>query len=137
MNDLLQPLQKMVERYDKHKRLDEKSRRIIADCQQLFFMDENAPITLQTDASDFGIGGYLFQTVDNMVRVIMCISKALIGAQLRWSVREKECYGIFYCFKVLEDMLKHVNFHVKTDHKNSKLLDRNSIRRTGTSQNPR
>ena len=74
MNDLLRPLRKMVERYDKHKRLEwtpelitiyEESRRIIADCQQLFFMDENAPITLQTDASDFGIGGYLFQTVDN------------------------------------------------------------------------
>jgi hypothetical protein len=31
-------------------------------------MDENAPITLQTDSSDFGIGGYLFQTVDNMVQ---------------------------------------------------------------------
>jgi hypothetical protein len=40
----------------------EESRRIITDCQQLFFMDENASITLQTDASDFGIGGYLFQT---------------------------------------------------------------------------
>jgi hypothetical protein len=127
MNDLLRPLRKMVERYDKHKRLEwtpefitiyEESRRIIADCQQLFFMDENAPITLQTDASDFGIGGYLFQTVDNMVQVIMCISKALVGAQLRWSVREKECYGIFYCFKVLEDMLKYVKFHLKTDHKN-------------------
>ena len=55
MNDLLRPLRKMVERYDKHKRLEwtpelitiyEESRRIIADCQQLFFMDEDAPITL-------------------------------------------------------------------------------------------
>ena len=127
MIDPLQPLRNMVERYDKHKRLEwtqelitiyEESRRIIADCQQLFFMDENARIALQTDASDFGTGGYLFQKVDNMVQVIMCISKALVGAQLRWSVREKECYGIFYCFKVLEDMLKHVKFHLKTDHKN-------------------
>ena len=50
MNDLLQPLRNMVERYDKHKRLEwtqelitiyEESRRIIADYQQLFFMDEN------------------------------------------------------------------------------------------------
>jgi hypothetical protein len=47
-----------------------------------------------------------------MVQVIMCISKTLVGAQLRWSVREKEC------FKVLEDMLNHVKFHLKTDHKN-------------------
>ena len=63
MNDLLRPLRKMVDRYDKHKRLEwtpeliaifEESKRIIADCQQLFFMDENAPITLQTDASDYG-----------------------------------------------------------------------------------
>jgi len=87
MNDILRTLRKMAERYDKHKRLErtpelikiyEESRRIIADCQQLFFMDENACITLQTDVSDFGIGGYLFQTVDNMVQVIMCISKALV-----------------------------------------------------------
>ena len=45
----------------------EESRRIIADCQQLFFMNENAPIALQSDASDNRIGGYLFQTVDGMV----------------------------------------------------------------------
>jgi hypothetical protein len=69
MNDLLRPLRKILELCDKHKRLEwtpelitisEESRRIITDCQQLFFMDENAPITLQTDASDFRIGGYLF-----------------------------------------------------------------------------
>ena len=80
---------------------------IIADCQQLFFIYENAPITLQTDASDYEIGGYLFQTVDGMVQVIMCISKVLMGAQLQLSVREKECYGIFYSFKVLENMSKY------------------------------
>ena len=33
-------------------------------------------------------------------------------------MREKECYGIFYSFKVSEDLLKHVPFHLKTDHKN-------------------
>ena len=60
------------------------------------------PITLQTDASDYGIGGYLFQTIDGLIQVIMCISKALVGAQLRWNAREKECYAIFYCLKVLE-----------------------------------
>ena len=65
---------------------------IIADCQQLFFMNENAPITLQTDASDSESGGYLFQTVDGLIQVILCISK------------------------VLEDLLKHVRFHLKTDH---------------------
>ncbi len=64
MNDLLRPIRKMVERYDKHKRLEwttelitiyEESRRIIA---------ESAPITLQTDASDFGIGCDIVRTID-------------------------------------------------------------------------
>ena len=60
----------------------------------------------------------------------MCISKVLVGAQLQLSVREKECYGIFYSFKVLEDMLKHVQFHLKTDHKN--LVYANCTCRSGT-----
>jgi len=60
MNDLLQPLRKMVERYDKHKRLEwtpelitilKESKRQIADYQQLFFMADNAPITLQSGSS--------------------------------------------------------------------------------------
>ena len=56
--------------------------------------------------------------MNGKIQVIICISKALVGAQLRWSVREKECYAIFYCLKVLEDILKHIRFHLKTDHKN-------------------
>jgi len=76
-------------------------------------LDDNASITLQTDAFDFEIGGYLFQTVDGLLQVTMCISKALVGAQLRWSVREKECYATFYCLKVLEDMSKHIPFLLK------------------------
>jgi len=80
MNDLLQPLRKIVEQYDKHKRFEwttelitiwEERRRIIADCQQLFLMDETARIILQTDASDFKTGGYLYKKVDNMVQVIL------------------------------------------------------------------
>jgi len=68
-------------------------------------LDDNVPITLQTDAFDFGIGGYLFQTVDGLLQVIMCIRKAFIGAQLRWSISEKEYFAVFYCLKVLENML--------------------------------
>eukprot|EP00981_Chlorochromonas_danica_P012958 scaffold5619_cov211-Ochromonas_danica.AAC.1 len=36
----------------------------ISSCQKLFFMDEHAPIYLETDASDYGIGAYLYQLVD-------------------------------------------------------------------------
>ena len=53
-------------------------------------MSDTAPITLHTDASDYGAGGYLFQTVDDINQPI-----ALISAQLRWSVIQKEAYGIY------------------------------------------
>ena len=75
MTEIIRSLQRMIDRY-------ESSKGTIADCQQLFFMDENTPITLQTDACAYGIGGYLYQTVDGTIQVIMCVSKALSGAKL-------------------------------------------------------
>ena len=45
-------------------------------------------LILQTDASDYGVGGYLFSVTNGKVPVIRFFSKALIGAQLNWSTRE-------------------------------------------------
>jgi hypothetical protein len=71
---------------------------------------------LQTDASDYGIGGYLFMvTTNGRVRVVHFFSKALIGPQLNWSIREKECYGIFYGVRLFKDLLDIRPFILKTD----------------------
>ena len=35
----------------------------------------------QTDASDYGIGGYLYTIRDGKVRVVRSFSKALVGAE--------------------------------------------------------
>ncbi len=58
-------------------------------------------------------GSYLY-----MVRVIRFFSKALTGAQLNWSTREKECYGIYFGCKTFEDLLDNRHFILKTDHMN-------------------
>ena len=74
----------------------------ISQCQELYFLaDSDTPI-LQTDASDYGIGGYLYTVRDDKVRVVRFFSKALAGAQLNWSAREKECYGLYYGVKLFE-----------------------------------
>jgi hypothetical protein len=52
------------------------------------------------------------------VRVIRYFSKALQGAQLNWSAREKECYAIYFGVKQFEDLLDNRHFILKTDHKN-------------------
>ena len=53
----------------------------ISQHQEHYFLEDTAIPILQTDASDYGIGDYLFM--------------ALVGPQLNWPVREKEC-GIFF-----------------------------------------
>ena len=78
------------------------------------FVGSATPI-LQTDASDYGIGGHLFIVTNDKVRVVRFFSKALVGPQLNWSVREKECYGIFYGVRLFEDLLDNRPFILKTE----------------------
>ena len=55
----------------------------VSKCTIMYFMSDTAPITLHTDASDYGVGGYLFQTVDGVNQPIAFVSKSLTSAQLR------------------------------------------------------
>ena len=95
----------------------------ITNCQELYFLDDTATPILQTDASDYGIDGYVFMVTNGKVRVVRFFSKALVGAQLNWSVREKKCYGIFYGVRLFEDLLDNRAFILKTDHKNLTYLN--------------
>ena len=82
------------------------------------YIEDTATLIVQRDASDYGIGGYVFMVTNGKVRVIRYFSKALQGAQLNWSAREKECYAIYYGVKQFEDLLDNRHFVLKTDHKN-------------------
>ena len=57
----------------------------ISKCTTMHFMSDIAPITLHTDASDYGVGGYLFQTVEGIDQPVAFVSKSLNKSQLRWS----------------------------------------------------
>ena len=67
----------------------DRIRDLISKCPLLHFVNDTAPITLMTDASDYGIGGYLFQRVDNRDQPIAFISKSLTEIQLRWSTIQR------------------------------------------------
>ena len=81
-------------------------------------MDPTAPIYLHADASDYGIGAYLFQIVDGKDQPIAFMSKSLSGAELRWSTIEKECYAIVYALKKFEYLIRDTHFTLRTDHRN-------------------
>jgi hypothetical protein len=74
----------------------------ISNCQKLYFLEDTATPILQTVASDYGIGGYLY------------FSNALVRTQLNWSTKEKECYGIYYGVTTFEDLLDNRHFIFKT-----------------------
>ena len=84
----------------------------------MHFLNDTAPITLHTDASDNGVGGYLFQTVDGIDQPVAFVGKSLNKSQLRWSVIQKEVYGIFYSCTYLQSLLRDRLFTIRTDHRN-------------------
>ena len=47
----------------------------IDECPALWFIDTTSPVYTQTDASDYGIAGFLFQLVDGGVRPVEFLSK--------------------------------------------------------------
>jgi hypothetical protein len=95
----------------------------IENCPTLFFIDESAPITLMTDASDYGIGAYLYQTIAEQEQPIAFVSKSLQKSQLNWSTVEKECYAIYYACMSLEYLIRDVKFTIKTDHHNLRYMN--------------
>ena len=114
MTDMVKPLRDMIPlgKYQRTGKLiwtTESSaafklcQQAISNCQELYFLEDTATPILQTDASDYGIGGYLYMVTNGKVRVIRFFSKALTGAQLNWSTRKKECYGIYFGCKTFQD----------------------------------
>ena len=68
----------------------------------MYFIDETSSIRLYTDASDHGIGGVLFQVVNDEWKPIAFISKSLSASQINWLTIQKEAYAIFYCCQQLD-----------------------------------
>ena len=93
-------------------------RAAVSNCQELYFLEDTGTPILQTDASDYGIGGYMYMVTNGQVRVVRFFNKSLVGSQLNWSAREKECYAIYFGVKLFEDLLDNRYFILKTDHMN-------------------
>jgi len=134
--ELIRPLEKLTEGYQKKyksKKINWSEDQIqafknvqdaIVKCQILYYRDTSAPLRLYTDASDYGIGGYLCQVVNGDEQPIAFLSKTLSKAEKRWSVYEKEAFAIFYSLRKREHFLQDSKFTLFTDHKNLTYLNK-------------
>ena len=93
----------------------QKIKDLIAQSPLLYFIHDTAPITLMTDASDCGMGGYLHQEVDGGKQLVALVSKSLTKTQLKWSVIQKEAFALYYCCTYLDALLRDRKFTILTD----------------------
>ena len=87
----------------------------------LVMFDPSKPIELETDASDYALGGQIGQPDENgKIRPIAFYSKKLHGAELNYPIYDKEFLAIINCFKEFRHYLQGSQHKVKvyTDHKN-------------------
>ena len=132
---IVKPLHNLLTNYHKTSKVKwtpeamkafEDTKESVRTIPTLYFLNDTDPITLCTDASDFGAGGYLYQTVDGKEQPIAFLSKAFVGTQLKWATIQKEAYAIFYCCKNLHSLLSDRKFSILTDHRNLLHLKENS-----------
>ena len=129
---LVHPLQEMVKNYKPRQPVKWTSETLkvfqdvkdaINSCPKLYFLDDHSPIYLHTDASDYGVGGYLFQVVNGVEHPIVFLSTTFKQEQKNWSAADKECYAIIWSFKHLENYIRDRYFILRTDHKNLTYLN--------------
>ena len=101
----------------------EKIKVDISNLQTLFFVDDDAPVFLHTDACKYGLGGYLFQLINGVERPISFYSRSLKGAELNWSTIEQECFGIICAVREFDYLLRGRPFTIRTDHANLVLMN--------------
>ena len=94
----------------------------------MHFLVPDRPVFVQTDASDYGIGAYLFQRWSDgngttVEQPIGFISKSLDKVQVRWATVEKEAYAIYYALQKWDHHLRDIHFTLQTDHRNLLFLN--------------
>jgi hypothetical protein len=130
-------IRKVVTDYDEKKRFTwtepataafQELKSGIQNCAKLYFVDPAGDLVLETDASDYGVGAYLYYTLpksdDPKAQYpIAFLSKSLDARQQRWDTPEKEAFAIFLALKKWDHILRNVHFVLRTDHKNLTYLN--------------
>ena len=135
-SEIANPLEKLTHGYDKRNKRKKikwtaelnrsftELQTAVGNCPRLYYHDEKSgdEVFLETDASDYGIGAYLFQVrYKNGKRYeypICFISKSLNETERKWATIEKEAYAIFYAFQKFEHLIRDIHFVLRTDHEN-------------------
>jgi len=128
-SSVVQPMTNLLKKNQLWKREPEQQsafdllKSVLTDAPVLACPDFSVKMTLQTDASNYGLGGVLTQEIDGQERVIAYVSRKLDAAELKYSPTEKEYLAIVWGIRKLRCYLEAYRFDVITDHLALKWLD--------------
>ena len=91
----------------------------------LYSPDIKKPFTLQTDASETGIGAVLSQSDENGVEhPVAYFSRKLLPRETRYATVEKECLAVISGVRFFRVYLEGTRFTIETDHRSLEYLRR-------------
>ena len=87
-------------------------------CQSpvLAYPSREGKFVLDSDASDFGIGGVLSQIQDGCEHVIAYASRCLSRSERKYCTTGKEILAVKFCLEYFHHYLYGRHFHLCTDH---------------------
>ncbi|OWZ17316.1 polyprotein [Phytophthora megakarya] len=117
--------------FEHHKAFN-KLKRQLALPTVLFHPNFSKPFHVNIDASDFAIGGYIYQTSDDGKNMIIAYrGRKLSKAEVIYPTREKRVACSDSCNATLERHLIDKPFYINTDHKAIGILRLNKPVRSG------
>lgn len=78
--------------------------------------DFSKKFTVQSDASQTGLGGVLTQIIDGEERVIAYASRSLTKSERNLSTTHRELLGVIFCIEKFRPYIEGVKFDIITDH---------------------
>ena len=96
----------------------------LIDAPILAFPTETGQYVLDTDASNFGLGGVLSQIQDDVERVVAYCSRALRPSQRRYCTTKRDMLAAVAMCIQFRSYLPGTKFTLRTDHKSLVWLHR-------------
>ena len=101
---------------DKERKSFEELKRVLTTPPILAMPSDTGELTLDTDASDTGIGAVLSQCQDGVERVVAYASRSLDCRERNYCVTRKELLAVVHFIKYFKQYLLGRSFKVRTDH---------------------
>lgn len=100
-----------------HQRSFDALKKLVEHRVQIFHPKEDELLQVATDASNYAVGGVLYQEYDGRIHILSLYSKSLNKSQRNYSATKRELWAIVACCRAFREWLYGSYFHLFTDHK--------------------